>query len=63
MIDNPVIAQIRHKGVANHSYMTSYGSVEDVFSRLQNLIGDIADITISSFSFNGHNIDIIIDYK
>ncbi len=58
-----VVAQILHKGLLNNSYIISEGkSVEAVADSYKESIGDIADITISPFSYKGHAIDMIIDY-
>ena len=58
-----IIAQIRHKGNPSSSLVVSYGTIESVAADFEKMIGDIAEITISSFSFKGHMIDIIVDYK
>lgn len=58
-----VIAQIRHKGLSSNSYVVSEGTIESIYSHFVKMLGDIATISLSSFSFNGYNIDIIIDYN
>ncbi len=63
LISLEVTAQIRHKGLPSNSYVVSEGTIESVYFGFIKMLGDIATITLSSFSFNGHNIDIIIDYN
>lgn len=58
-----IIAQVRHKGLASGSIVVSEGTIESVAAQFEKMIGDIATITISPFSFNGRMIDIIIDYN